>query len=387
MNRDNRAMAEGLVDGYLGFRLEQAGDPPGLREAAADLAATAFASPDLEQLMRHQLEQLRGLHSKAVPDAYFADEAATEDALQRAAAGLRVAAAQNGRILDPRSFERGAALRLADNPRLALRAELARVPRPATRPDEVRWSFEPAPWADDRDEADRWPPPGLDSAASLRCLPGGASALARVEGGPHVDWIQIGMIERHLTPARRYPDRPSRLVLIAVGLEITDTEPPARSLPFASSPWHLWIAPWRRLDPTADADSAIRQLSTLSSPVVALAEDGRGGALLRRAGLGHPPFLLAPVLPLVVALGLEPTPTISGFSLSDVDGPGLVGRQWRGHLVHDGNYQPLAPAVEGADLVVRPDLFARLLDIVGEARTRTGVSVSHRAGDDSGEDE
>jgi hypothetical protein len=117
---------------------------------------------------------------------------------------------------------------------------------------------------------------------------------------------------------------------------------------------------------------------------VALADDGREGALLRRAGLGGPPFLLAPVLPLVVALGLEPTPTISGFSLGDGDGPGLVGRQWRGHLVHDGNYQPLAPAVEGADLVVRPDLFARLLDIVGESRTRTGVSVSRR---DGGEDD
>lgn len=291
MSRDHRAMADALVEGYLGSRLEQAGDPPGLREAAVELAATAFSSPDLEQLMRHQLEQLRGPSSKAVPDAYFADEAATEDALQRAAAGMRVAAARNGRILDPRSFERGAALRLADNPRLALRAELARVPRPTTRPEMLRWSLEPAPWADDRDEANTWPPAGVDAAASLRCLPGGASALGRVDDGPHADWIQIGMIERHLTPARRYPDRPSRLVLIGVGLEITDTEPPARSLPFASSPWHLWIAPWRRLDPTADADAVIHQLSTLSSPLVALAENGRGGALLRRTGLGGPPLL------------------------------------------------------------------------------------------------
>jgi hypothetical protein len=389
MTRDYRTMADVLVDGYLGSRLERAGDPPGLREAAVDLATTALVSPGLEQLMRHQLDQLRGPSSEAVPDAYLADEAATEDALQRAAAGLRVAAAQTGRILEPRSFERGAALRLADDPRLALRAELARVPRPVTRPEALRWSLEPTPWANanDRDEVGLWPPPGLDAAAALRCLPGGASALARVEGGPHVDWIQIGMMERHFTPARRYPDRPSRLVLIGVGLEITDTEPPARSLPFASSPWHLWIAPWRRLAPTADTDAAIRQLSTLNSPLVALADDGRGGALLRRAGLGGPPFLLAPVLPLVMALGLEPTPGISGFSLGDADGPGLVGRQWRGHLVHDGNYQPLTPAVEGADLLVRPDLLARLLDIVGAVRTRTGVSVSRRDGDEDGEDE
>jgi hypothetical protein len=64
-----------------------------------------------------------------------------------------------------------------------------------------------------------------------------------------------------------------------------------------------------------------------------------------------------------------------------------VGRQWRGHLVHDGSYQPLAPAVEGADLVLRPDLFARLLDIVGGARARTGVSVSHQAAAEDGEND
>jgi hypothetical protein len=96
MSRDYRAMANGLVDTFLGHRLEAAGNPPGLREATVDLAATALESHVLEQVMRHQLEQLTSPSSKAVPDAYFADEAAIEDALQRAAAGMRVAAEQNG---------------------------------------------------------------------------------------------------------------------------------------------------------------------------------------------------------------------------------------------------------------------------------------------------
>lgn len=228
---------------------------------------------------------------------------------------------------------------------------------------------------------------GLVAASSLRCLPGGASALARVEDGPHTGWVQIGMIERHLTPARRYPAWPSRLVLIGLGMEITEQQPPATSLPFTSSPWHLWIVPGRRLDPTATADAAAQELAALSSPVVALADDGRGERGPRRAGLGRPPFLLAPILPLVVTLGLQPTPEICGFSLSDDDGPGLVGRQWRGHLVHDGSYEPLVPAVEGSDLILRPDLLAQLLDIVGEARVRTGVSASYQAGDEDGQDE
>ena len=332
-------------------------------------------------------KQLRNPGSKTVPDAYLADEAAIEDALQRAAAGMRMAAAQNGRILNPRSFERAAALRLGDNPQLAIRAELARIPRPATRPEPLRWSIESAPWSHERDEDDAWPPAGLDAASSLRSLPGGASALASVEDGPCTDWIQIGMIERHLTPARRYPARPGRLVLIGLGLEITESPPPAASLPFTSSPWHLWIVPWRRLDPTATADAAAQELSTLCSPVVALANDGRGERGPRHAGLGRPLFMLAPILPLVVTLGLKPTPEICGFSLSDDDGPGLVGRQWRGHLVHDGSYEPLVPAVEGTDLILRPDLFARLLDIVGEARFRTGVSASYQVDDEDGQDE
>src|SRR5690606_7641366 len=301
--------------------------------------------------------------SIAIPDAYLADEAATEDALQRAAAGIRVALAQSGKILDARSFERGAALRLGDDPRLPIRAELARVPRPLTRPEALQWSIEPAPWARQRDEDDTRPTAGLDAAASRRCIPGGVAALARVDDGPHAGWIQIGMIERHLTPACRYPARPSRMVLIAAGLEITDTEPPVRSLPFTSSPWQVWTLPWRRLDPKPDAAAAARQLSTCNSPAVALTHT-------RRAGLGPPPFLLTPILPLIVALELTPTPGVCGFSLSDGNGPGLVGRQWRGHLVHAGNYQPLTPAIHGAALLLRPDLLARLLDIVGETRIR-----------------
>ncbi|OSY35147.1 MULTISPECIES: hypothetical protein [Pseudonocardia] len=83
-----------------------------------------------------------------------------------------------------------------------------------------------------------------------------------------------------------------------------------------------------------------------------------------------------------MALGLVPTPGISGFSLGDRDGPGLVGRVWRSDLVHDGGYQPAFPAVDGADLLLRPDLFQRLQRITGESRARVGVSVSYHSDDD-----
>jgi len=52
-------------------------------------------------------------------------------------------------------------------------------------------------------------------------VPGGASALAQDYDGPHADWIQIRMIERHRTPACSHPRRSSRMILIGLGLEIT----------------------------------------------------------------------------------------------------------------------------------------------------------------------
>ncbi|MBG0564875.1 hypothetical protein [Actinoplanes aureus] len=61
--------------------------------------------------------------------------------------------------------------------------------------------------------------------------------------------------------------------------------------------------------------------------------------------------------------------------LIDDDGVAMVGRQWRGFLVHDGSYSPLEPAVHGTDLLIRPDLYEQLLSAVGAHRLATGVVV------------
>jgi hypothetical protein len=49
-------------------------------------------------------------------------------------------------------------------------------------------------------------------------------------------------------------------------------------------------------------------------------------------------------------------------------GAALVGRVWRGFLIHDGNYSPLEPAVHAADLVLRPDLYDNLEPIISQDR-------------------
>lgn len=205
MNLNVHAFAEAVVEEHLGQRLDHASRIPGLSEAVIGLVAEAFTGPS-EQLMHAQLRLLNRPGSTDFPDAYLADESAAEDALQHAAAGLRVAFAQSGRLVDARQFERALSDRLHDDPRLALRAERARVPRPLTRPVPLAWSVDPAPWYRDGGlEEGPWPPNGANALAGLRRLPGGASALAHVTDGPYTGWTQFAMMERHRAPARSYP--------------------------------------------------------------------------------------------------------------------------------------------------------------------------------------
>ncbi|RJQ92767.1 hypothetical protein [Amycolatopsis panacis] len=377
-NIDYRQLASDLADNLLADRLAAAGRPAGLRDAVIELAVDAFAHGGVEQLLRQQLDQLLNPNSRSEPDAYLADEAAIEDALQRAAAGLHTANARNGVLLDPLPFERSTATRLADDPRFALRAELARIPRPITRPDPLHWSLEPAPWAHERGEQPPWPPDGLRALASQRCLPGGPAALARVDSGPHTDWVQVALIEQHVTPARSYPESPRRQIFVFLGIEVTDHEPPSASLPLGSSPWQLWTTTSRPRD--LSASQIASQLATVDSPLVAFVDNGRNSPWLRRTGPGAPPFALVPLAPLIIVFDLVPTPRICGFSLSDSRGPALISRHWRGHPVHDGNYQPLFPSVEGTDLILRPDLFDRLRALAGESRIHTGVAAFHQPG-------
>lgn len=379
MDDRRSTMAADLVDELLADRIASAGHLPGLHEATVDLLARALRTDAVNDLMRAQLRQLRHTTSSALPDAYLAVDGATEDALQRAAAGIRSARARAGHLTDQTdavTLERQLTRSLSDDPRLALRAETARVPRPATRPRALRWSVPPVPWDSDRDDHDEWPPPGLNPD-ELKGVLGGSSECALVERGPHEGWAQIGLIERQSTPARRYPQRPARAVTIAVGLELARRSRPTSTLPFGSSPRWLVAPHPQRLNESGEPNpAATRSVLTRDQPLVGLVDTGTGVT-----GLGEPQDLLAPMPSLVDALELEPTARVCGLCLDDRHGPAVVGRTWRGHPTHDGNYQPTFPAVQGADLLLRADLLVRLRDTVGDERLRTGIMVSHRQGE------
>jgi hypothetical protein len=107
-------MVSDLIEGLLTTRFGAAQTPPGLYEATVNLAVAELERPEVEQLIQQQFDQVQGGRGSVTPDAYFVYESAAEDALQRAAAGLRSALAQGGRILDPVPFERHGRFKIVD---------------------------------------------------------------------------------------------------------------------------------------------------------------------------------------------------------------------------------------------------------------------------------
>jgi len=386
MMPDPRKLAELIVDEQVGPRIAAAGNPPGLASATVELATEALTTHAIDQTQ----EQLRLLRrtSNCQPDAYLACDGAVEDAAQRAAAGIRTALARVGRLVDPHEFERDLDIDLRDDPELAVRAELARIPRPLARPTALAWSLPPAPWAGDRDrDGDKWPPPDAVAAKDLRSLPGGADALVRVGDGPHVGWVQIALIEVHHTPPHRYPHQPARHVRLAVGLEAATELPSPGSLPFAGAKWSVWTVPWRHLAPSSNPQTVRELLASGKFPLTAITNGSGSERNHPSTGLGLPTYVLGPILPVIVFLDLRPTDGTCGFSLSDDAGPAIVARHWRGHLVHDGGYEPLFPAIDGADLLIRPDRFDELRRHVQDGRLQVRVAVDVGTGEEPDEDD
>ncbi|MBF6176004.1 hypothetical protein [Nocardia blacklockiae] len=347
---------EGLVDMFIGERLDNAGNPAGLREAVIDRIARRVDY--FEQRGPAQIDSLRSPSSRRIPDAYLVDEETIENELQEAAAGLPPAQTH-----------------LSSNVQWPLRCEASRVPRPPTRPSVLSWSLTPIPWLDDDTE---WPPAGATMLDDVRQLTGTDGQPPLVAEAPYPGWVQLGMIEHQRTLALSHPRTPARRILIITGLEICDGPPPSGSTPLSSSPPNSWAVAHNQLAPHIDTAYARTILSTTQGPLAALTNyEGQPGAPDRERGIGlHWPTLV-PRIEVIALLGLRPETPALRHLLIDDNGPALVGRHWRGFLIHDGSYHPLEPAVEGTDLLLRPDLYTTLEHTVGKDRLALGVTVTH----------
>jgi hypothetical protein len=193
-----------------------------------------------------------------------------------------------------------------------------------------------------------------------------------------VGWVQFAMFERQRTLATRYPAIPARQVFIATGLEACDGPPPANSMPLSGGPPNAWAVTYDHLMAGLDAEQARTALKTTRGPLAAIIDyEFQPGAPARDRGTGLQPIMLVPRLEVIALLALRPETPALRHVLIDDNGPALVTRMWRGFLIHDGNYSPLEPAVHGADLLLRPDLYDILESTVGKDRLSLGVTVSH----------
>lgn len=364
--------AEKLVNMFLDDRLQDANEPPGLRKAVADRISRR--ANDIGQRGGQQIGQLRSPSSRRIPDAYLADEEVIENELQTAAAGIRTARALEGVPSDPRKLEHDLAQRLAADAWWSLRSEASRVPRPSTRASVLGWSLAPIPWVENETG---WPPAGAVALDGVRQLTGAEGESPHAAEEPYAGWVQLGMFERQRTLASRYPAIPARQMLIATGLEACDGPPPVDSLPLSSGPPDAWAEAYDHLVAGLGAEEARTTLETTRGPLAAIIDYKRQpGAPARDRGTGLQPFALVPRIEVIALFALRPETPALRYVLIDENGPALVGRMWRGFLIHDGNYSPLESAIHGSDLILRPDLYEMLETTVGKDRLSIGVTVS-----------
>ncbi|WP_155404297.1 hypothetical protein [Rhodococcus erythropolis] len=356
---------------FLDERLRAANEPPGVRDAIVDDLVNRL--DNIGKRASEQIGQLRSPSARRIPDAYFHHEEEVENALQKASAGIRVALSLGGLPAnDAHSFEADFASVLATSARWAVRCEASRVPRPLTRSPALDWTLTPIPWHENKLS---WPPVGAVDLAATRQLTGADAELVRVAEQPYVDWVQLGLIERQRTFSSTHPDVPARKLIVVTGLEAADGPVPFNSMPLFEGPPNAWTDTYDRSKVRSDADTFLRKIQ---GPLAGIADySGQPGAPNLERGAGLHPFPLVPRLEIIAHLGLRPEDPAVRHALVDEHGPALVGRFWRGFLIHDGNYSALEPAVHGTDLIIRPDLFDRLESVIGKERVNSGITVSY----------
>lgn len=363
--------AQRLVDEILADRLDEMDEYPNLLEEVVGAVANRFDF--ISERMKQQFENLCSPSSKRTPDAYFADEEAAEDELQTAAGGVRTMLASLGVIADPTIVEMHVAEGLMRASTWSLRDEASRVPRPTTRAEENRWTLKPVPWLEN--EGADWPPMEATALEKVRNISTIPFVPVHVEEEPYRDWVQVALFERMRTLAIDHKSVPRRNLIVATGLE-TDAPTSTTSLPLSICPPDLWARPYGELVSGLDASRARKILSSDRGPLAALAdtEDQRVGP---QHGPGLHPFLLSPRIEVVALLGLRPESSGGRYLLIDDAGPAALCRQWQSFLIHDGTYKDLVPAVHGADLILRGDLFDELVGAAGRPRLSLGLTVHH----------
>jgi hypothetical protein len=372
---DARRMARSTLDQFAGVRLAQADD---LLEAFSttvhDAALLELTAERTNARMSRQLRHLTSAGDERWPDAVLAIQEAVEECVQAVAASSRAHALVTGQpVGEPVLWEARLASAVLDDPFLPVRLEASRLPRPDLSPP-------PPPdaplWTSIRDDAGQAHPSHTQGAVDR---PGWLSATLAINGfrsaatattPPFAGWRWIATFESRSfkPPERTLSDSLSQRL---VGLELrADAEDEALDAPpFAFGGLDDWRTPVASVTGMLDRDQPLLALDFKSEAL----GDGR-------ATLGRPPAILVPSAVLAGWLGLRPG---APFSFGDDHGPGLALCVWRTNY-EVSDYHLTFPRVQGAGILLRPDLFERLA--ASEQRERLVIRdfVTRRALEEPG---
>jgi len=334
---------------------------PGLIRAVRLRTANRLHEDAFKKRLKSQMDTLADRIRKRWPNAFLASEELVEESIQSIASGGRAARIMSGDpISDPISWEDSLAAVLIDDPRLPLLLESTRQPRPNLPVPPQRYDDL---WSQIHLRAEGNISLTIEEAlrkdeflnATITIKP--YSSIQQVKQGKFKDWFWLGTMEhRWLKPPNSSYDEDDLFAQRFQALEIRN-KGDRRALtapPVAPGDVKTWIE---------ESGIAGSWPIDISQPLVGLDHE----LLLlgdSKSGLGVPESLVTPTPSLINLLGMYPGVP---FSLQDKDGVGIALATWRAEY-DTSDYYLTWPRIYGSGLMIRPDLFSRLINIIGEER-------------------
>ncbi|WP_419703236.1 hypothetical protein [Promicromonospora sp. NFX87] len=316
----------------------------GFAPAVVELIAREM---DDEQFTDEWQRAARDMGNREWPDAVLLDQHAAEEALQRAAGAIRGHLASHGTfVTNAVGWEDGLGefLKLTPVPEMF---ERGRIPRPTLPMPSVR--IEPTAQPADS-EADRSVDEGHQPNPWL--------VPTSEAGEPYAGWFVLAYCELRRSSAKQGHAKRDERSYIEAGVEVdlATLDEPDWGQPLNEVALGQWLYPERR----AEGSGSRIRLAATTHPVGPFVDD------LARLGL---PLMLAPTAELVQVLDLAGIPLDGAeMVMSDATGPALAHVVWRASYRHSDYYMSY-PRLEGAALLLRPDLVQRLKDLWGDRLT------------------
>jgi len=357
--------SQGYLRATAGGRLRDAEELlPGITSAVRERMDSLFDDARVRRRLEAQLDAFADRSRKRWPNAFTVYDEMVEQSLQLVgAAGRAALRAAEDSPDDPIVYEDELASLLLNDPSLPLLLEETRVPRPSipappgqADPIWARVKLRSAGTSAESTRIEEAVESEDQLDATVAIEPAEAAAWL-VDNGDFSGWYWLGTMECRRSEQADGRETEELLSSRFRAVEIRDAnDRNAFDLPpLTVGDLDLWLT-WSL--PTG-TDIAFQH----SQPLIGMdnALDAVGDA---RSGLGTPRTVLSPTEKLIGALGLEPGERLA---FEDDLGTGLALVTWRTEYDRSEHYLG-SPRLNGCGIVLRPDLFHRLVQLAGAGR-------------------